>query len=163
MLRRRRYSAPEAAGDDDLVATKAGAPDIRVVFVEKTFGIKAIRDLQGRLSTSQCRHLLVVHNQPITSFAKKEVVEMQKKDGMVVETFATDDLQFDLTSHVLVPRHTVVKPAHVASMGASPEDLPVLLASDPVARWHHWGPGTVVRVRLTNPEGHEYDEYRRVA
>lgn len=79
--------------------------------------------------------------------------------GDAVQFFTARELYVNITRHHLVPKHEVAPPpAHV---DGGVEALPRLLDSDPVARYHDWPVGTVVRV-LRHFGGHEPVPYYRV-
>ena len=127
---------------------------------EPKLGIKALRDIQERVADEE--HLLIIYNVSMTSFAKQHL-EKLAVEGTIVETFAVGQLQFDIMRHALVPPHKEVSARCVRKLGVTPEQLPVILATDPVVRYFRWPRGTIVRVTLANPEGHEYYDYRVVA
>ena len=137
---------------------RPGHPDIFVAFciADPKLGVKPLRDLP----VDDEPHVLVVYRGTMTSFARQKVVEMAA--DRIVETFAVGELQFDIQKHVLVPPHVEVPPRAVRKRGILVEQLPLLLQTDPVVKWHRWPRGTVVRVTRANPEGHAYVEYRVV-
>ena len=129
-------------------------------FVQSTatskLGIKPLRELEPLFDGPD--RVMVVYRDVITSFAKTHL----QKLGSDVETFEIGELQFNIMRHCLVSCMHVVSPREVRALGLPVDALPGLLSSDPVARWHNWPRGTVVKVRKASPEGHEYFEYRTV-
>ena len=130
-----------------------------VVFLVSTpkLGVKSIREMfEGHAEET---HILLVFRD-ITSFAQKHLAQIT---GCEIETFALHQLQFDIMRHVLVPAQHAVDPKDVTQLGIRAEQLPLILASDPVARYYGWTRGTVTRATVASPEGHMYYEYRRVS
>ena len=73
------------------------------------------------------------------------------------EAWAIDDLQIDIASHRLVPRMTKVAAADVRWPRSA---LPLILPTDPMARYLAMKPGDVVRIQRPVVGG--YSEYYRV-
>lgn len=70
--------------------------------------------------------------------------------GLAVQALLLPALAFPVVDHVLVPAHCALAPADAAALLARlavrPEQLPVLLTTDPVAAYYGYTPGTIVRV-----------------
>lgn len=122
----------------------------KVVMVPDKLGVGVLRQHVDE-------RVVFVHVGGITPSAQRMLQEHPR-----VEAFARSELQFDLMKHCLVPPTTLVSTDEVRRIGLVASELPTLLATDPVARWHAWGPGAVVRVTLTAPDGYTYDIYRTV-
>ena len=138
----------------------ATAPDVHVFVHVGKLGVQPVRDLSAHIADTT--HALIVYVDTITSHAREEVRRLA--DGVrTIETFDLSTLQFNLMDHICVPPHKAMLPREVRGLGLVSEHLPDLLRTDPVARWHNWSPGTVVRTTMANPEGHGFYEYRRVA
>ena len=163
LLRDRGYKTVRDLPDGNLRAVQGPrdkSASILVVFITQgKLGIKPLRALADTIDTED--HLIIVYNRTITSFARQEFDRMQEA-GKHVETFDVHKLQFNLMDHVLVPPHMAATPTQARSRGLVPDKLPIMLRSDPVARWFDWGKGTIVKVTLSSPEGHSMDEYRIV-
>ena len=133
-------------------------PDVHVFVYTGKLGVQVLRSLVPVLT--ECAHAMVVYSHTITSQARQELQRLAT--GRVIETFNLYALQFNLMAHVCVADHCALAAPAIRALGLVSEQLPDLLRSDPVARWHHWLPGTVVRTTMSNPEGHPFYEYRKV-
>ena len=153
-------SAEETNGMVGMWATgHATKPDVRVFIHAGKLGIQPVRDLSTHITA--CTHVIIVYVGTITSHAREELKRL--RGGVrTIETFKLGSLQFNIMDHVCVPPQAAIRQQEVRTLGLVSEQLPELLRIDPVARWHNWGPGTVVRTTLSNPEGHSFHEYRRV-
>lgn len=73
---------------------------------------------------------------------------------------------FDVMKHELVPRHDVLSDAEAQGLiekyGVTPDQLPRIAASDPVARAIRARPGQIVRIRRKSPTAGEAIAYRYV-
>lgn len=65
-----------------------------------------------------------------------------------VEMWHVRDLQFNVLEHCDVPRHTRLSAADIAQLPRTlrPEQLPIMLTKDPVARAMHLVEGDVIRI-----------------
>ena len=126
---------------------------------EAKLGIKQLRDVVDVPE----HHAIVVFRESITCFARKQLDAMASENLRDVETIPLTHLQFDVTQHVLVPPHRVVPPTVLQKKGVPPHTLPIIRMCDPIVRWYHWPAGTIVCVTKSNPEGHQYEDYRVVA
>ena len=77
-----------------------------------------------------------------------------------VEVFMVTELQFDIMTHYLMPMYSIVDklPAQAASIDA----LPVMLTSDPVARYLGLRPGAIVKAVRPNASSGTDITYRQV-
>lgn len=98
------------------------------------------------------------------------LLHMIKHDAVVrtsAEVWHLDELQYNVLQHSRVPLHAAATPGEIATLkrvhGANAlEALPLLLDSDPVARWLGFEAGVVVRIsRVDSRFGNNF-YYRRV-
>lgn len=86
--------------------------------------------------------------------------------GREVEFFALGELQFNISKHVLVPKHRPVREeADIADIMQryslkSRFQLPLILSTDPMARYLALKPGQLVHVTRTSPSAGHYELYR---
>lgn len=109
--------------------------------------VKKIREYLHHMEEHHVTHAIVVYAHQITPGARSEL--SQRYD---IETFQAVELYENRTRHTLVPRHErlvtegevqeVMKKYHLKSKN----DFPLYYLSDPVVRYYHWPPGTVVRI-----------------
>jgi len=70
--------------------------------------------------------------------------------GIDCTFFSYDDLKFNITKHVLVPRYEVVPHEQLPRLGISLCDvwrLPTLRTTDPVCIFYAWRIGTILKIR----------------
>ncbi len=74
--------------------------------------------------------------------------------------------RFKVTEHELVPKHEVLSPEEAVrvlrELGVTPEMLPWLRASDPVAKEIGAKPGDIVRIERKSPTAGKIIVYRFV-
>jgi len=74
--------------------------------------------------------------------------------------------RFNVLDHVLVPKHEVLKPSEAVEvlrkLGTTPDKLPWIRASDPVARAIGAKPGDIVKITRRSPTAGVSIAYRFV-
>jgi DNA-directed RNA polymerase I, II, and III subunit RPABC1 len=85
--------------------------------------------------------------------------------GLHIQIFEIKELQFNISKHVLVPKHEVVDEQEVKSIVErytikSKFQLPHILKNDPMSRYLGLKSGDVVRITRTSPTAGEYIIYR---
>ena len=96
--------------------------------------------------------MVVVSTDGPTPFTRKEC------EGKPVQFLLARQVCVNVTKHHLVPRH--VRVDHPPD-GMTPDDLPKMFETDPIAQYHAWPVGTVVRIDRRF-RGHEPVPYFRV-
>jgi DNA-directed RNA polymerase subunit H (RpoH/RPB5) len=86
--------------------------------------------------------------------------------GASVEIHLVTRLQFNITKHVLVPKHEVIKDkAEIDDILRryklkSRHQLPIILKTDPIAKYYAMRSGDVVKITRTSETAGEYIVYR---
>lgn len=91
--------------------------------------------------------LIIIYKQTITSFAKQFIVS---DINMTVQTFSESELAFNITKHMLVPKHELLsdneKKGILSKYKTQPKHFPILPMSDPVSRYYGYLHGDVIKV-----------------
>ena len=138
------------------VESTSDHPPVCILLFECRIGIG---DIRTHILNAVDAHIVIVHG-GITSSAVRALRGM--RNGRVIEEFTMQFLQFDIMKHILVAPHRAISTKEVSILGLGTEKLPILLESDPVARYHGWSTGTVVEITLDSSEGHQFLDYRVV-
>lgn len=86
--------------------------------------------------------------------------------GVPIEVHLLGRLQFNITKHVLVPKHEVIRDKsevqRVLEMYSlkSKFQLPIIMRSDPIARYYGMKNGDLVRITRSSETAGEYVTYR---
>jgi DNA-directed RNA polymerase I, II, and III subunit RPABC1 len=86
--------------------------------------------------------------------------------GISMQIFLLKELQFNISKHELVPKHELVSDPqeikHVLDVYSlkSKNQLPIILKTDPMARWLNLGSGDIVRISRPSPTSGFYVTYR---
>ena len=163
-------------GTEPLVWGEGGGGDGAPVFafhiyfhMDEKVGVKWLRSLlgdddameeghgQGAQDEEQSKkrrgvHVVVISTDGPTPFTRKEC------EGKQVQFLLARHVCVNVTKHHLVPTHIRVdRPPD----GMTPNDLPKMFETDPIAQYYAWPPGTVVRIERRFG-GHEPVPYFRV-
>lgn len=119
-------------------------PPIKVFLcLYSKLNIERIKAYIQELENSHIRHCVIVYDDVITSSCKKILEYMVR---FTFETFHLNEMQYDLTKHVLYNVHEKLTTQEVARIECT-KKFPVLLKSDPVCRYFHFQRGDVIRVK----------------
>lgn len=86
--------------------------------------------------------------------------------GIEMQIFLVKELQFNISKHELVPKHEVISdPQEVKNIMEmyslkSKNQLPIILKTDPMARWLNLKTGDIVRISRPSPTSGFYVAYR---
>lgn len=98
------------------------------------------------------KHCIIVHLSKTVNVNIKNIVQnFQILKNSIIEFFHHDDLRFNITKHVLVPIHEKVVDTPEYSEYSNIKKkyakyLPILLSTDPVARFHGFRKGDIVKI-----------------
>ena len=166
MLKDRHYTNLKILthGEDPvlLCSCKDTKGELTFVFLshEVKVGVRSLRKIKQESAASGSKHVILVSAEGLTPFASRELVDMEA--GVDIEVFRRSELQFPVTHHRLVPTHTPLtksqKAQLIAELGGRASCLPKLKETDPVARYLHLAPGTVVKImrRIGSLEAEPY-------
>jgi DNA-directed RNA polymerase subunit H (RpoH/RPB5) len=154
MLEDRGYSQikPLYSGEDPLLLCTCKDAKGEAVFVflsrEAKVGVKTLRKLCKETLAAGSSHVILLSEEGLTPFAARELNDAES--GVDVEVFRKQELCVPVIHHCLVPTHIALskseKAALLQMLGCKASALPKLRESDPVARYLHLTPGTVVRI-----------------
>lgn len=151
-------------GEDPILlcSCKDTRGELTFVFLsyEVKVGVRSLRKIRQESAESGSKHIILLSAEGLTPFASRELTDMEP--GVDLEVFRRSELQFPVTHHSLVPTHTVLTKSQkthlIAELGGRASCLPKLKESDPVARYLHLQPGTVVKImrRIGSLEAEPY-------
>ena len=95
------------------------------------------------------------------------ILKIRKSGYEKCEFFWLDKLQFNITKHVLVPRHVKTSPEEVKSVIEkyklnSINQLPRIMTSDPVVQYYNFKRGDVIKIIRPSPTAFSHVVYRSV-
>lgn len=105
-------------------------------------------------------YILIVKDKPSQTNLKS--INTKKVQTQV---FEIKELQFNITKHVLVPKHELVKESEVEDIITqyslkSKSQFPIILKTDAMAKYLNLKHGDLVKIKRVSPTAGEYVEYR---
>jgi DNA-directed RNA polymerase subunit H (RpoH/RPB5) len=107
--------------------------------------------------------IIIIFKEKINSFNPKNIDEF---NNINLQTFIIKELLFNISKHSLVPRHEVVKDSMEISKLVEHYNLksklqfPIILKTDPMAKYLNVQSGELVRVTRISPSSGESVLYR---
>ncbi|KNZ62367.1 DNA-directed RNA polymerase II subunit E [Puccinia sorghi] len=129
---------------------------------EKSVGIKTMRKFISVLQERKIEAGILIYSQAMTPSANKVIASMAQQYAL--EAFQEAELLVNITHHIMVPKHEVMKPeekkALLARYRLKDTQLPRIQLSDPVARYYGLKRGQVVRITRPSETAGRYVSYR---
>jgi len=169
MLKDRGYDRVEHEDDVSIVAKKTNHDNrsVMVYFIyEPKVSVKRVKNIKEMIDNDETKYecLILVYKTAITTFAKQFITT--DVNDLFVQAFSERELSFNVTKHHLVPKHEVLTPEekrNVVKKYRTPmKQFPLMLSSDPVARYYGLLPGGMVKITRPSPTAGEYTLYRVV-
>lgn len=157
MLEGRGYELKQELQEDkvkNLVGSRDGARDLHVLFAtdyaggeEVKFNIKMVHVYIAHIDKKKLRHVIIIHQGKIASRVKELIQNYVVLKKTKIEIFAQSELKYNVTKHVLVPRHEAMsKEESKEFKDKYGKKFNSMLLSDPVARFYGYEKGDVVKV-----------------
>ena len=163
MLKQRGYTVnKQSCGGNTLLLGDKDNDDGIVAFCnsEGKIGVSCIKEKIGILQSLGRTRCILVYAGTVTSMAEQMSGHIP---GVSVELFSEAELQYNITKHRLVPLHERLTPEEQKTFTtAYGTKIPVLLTSDPIARFYNFLPGDIIRVTRTRSPTESYVTYRIV-
>jgi DNA-directed RNA polymerase I, II, and III subunit RPABC1 len=123
------------------------------------FNVDRVKEFVSVLNDIHISHCIVVYTDSVTSMAQKIIentVEFQ------IELFTIQELQYNLTKHILVPKHICLGDEEAKEFRKKYGlRFPVILKTDPVCKFYNFKRGDVIKI-VRNSDGNEYITHRIV-
>lgn len=112
--------------------------------IEKVNNAK-IMELCSKMKESGVNHILVVYTDVVTPSASKIVESISHE--LCIELFSNDELQYNITKHVLQPEFEKIKaPIAFKRLYGNKGEHAAMLVTDPIARFYGYQRGDVIKI-----------------
>lgn len=130
-----------------------GSGNIKVYHCDSLkIGIKSINEIIEDMEENDIKNGIFVYSGIISSFAKQLLT-----DNHNLEFFHEDEVSFNITHHSFVPEHVIVsediKKIILKKYHISSRQLPCILKSDPVAKYHGGCVGDLFKIIRDTKDG----------
>lgn len=97
----------------------------------------------------KCSKIIIVTQKGATP-STNTIINNVKATGVIITLFTVSETQFNPTKHRLVPKHEPLtkkeKQEVLREFGVTPDQMPVVLSTDPIAKWYGFKKGTVLKI-----------------
>lgn len=159
MITQREYNIKDTDEEKIIGVNAAGE---KIVFFKTSvgkFNIDLVKEYISILSKMGMNHCIVIYTDCVTPLTKKLV---ENSVDIKIELFTCEELQYNITKHRLVPRHTRLPP-NEAKLFKKKYGLKfrAILLTDPITRFYNYQRGDVIKI-TRDADGGEYVTYRIV-
>lgn len=139
--------------------------DIKIIYHMKNKFIK--NDLKKFLSTIEkdedYKHIIFIFKEKINNNNEKNIQDLL--EGVTYEMFSIKNLLFNITKHAYVPKHELLSTNEAADIMKTysiknKSQFPIILKSDPVARYYDFKPGQLIKIYRSSTATGESITYR---
>lgn len=107
-------------------------------------------------------HIILVFKEKINNL---NIKNLKEQTNVCIEIFMLRELQYNISRHVLVPKHEIVKDEKeietiLSTYQLKKNQLPILLKTDPMARYLDVKAGDIVKITRNSPSAGEAILYR---
>ena len=116
------------------------------------------------IDQNTCKHTIIVL---LEKLSNKDTLKLETEHKDIdKQVFLLRELQFNPTKHHLVPKHEVIRDKNEIKKIMSDlslnhlSQLPLILKTDPIARWLYAKPGDILRISRPSETAGKYITYR---
>ena len=122
---------------------------VHIYFFNEKMGVNEVKELFVELNTLKVTHFIFITKNKLTSYAKKEMNNSGK--NMEIEIFYNDDMIFNITKHVLVPKHELLTEQETKLfLKKIGKKIPHIKKNDKVCRYYNGKIDQIFRIYRRN-------------
>ena len=148
MLEQRNYEILDPE-DDRITALKPDGIQV-IVFLSDSvkFNVKNIQMYINIMGELQIFHAIIIYKDSITAFTKKAIEQSLE---MTFELFAVEDLQYNITKHVLQPKFECLPIDEGTKFKKQfGTRFATIRRDDPISRFYGYNKGDVIKITRPN-------------
>jgi DNA-directed RNA polymerase subunit H (RpoH/RPB5) len=143
IFEQREYKLLEV-DEDKIIGQKYGQKLCAFTNVVISFNVRRVKEYISVIHEMKINHCIIVHGSAITSMAKKMI---ENCVDVTIELFTSDELQYNPTKHVLVPKHVELSKEHsIEFKKKNGIKYGVILKNDPIVRFYNFQKGSVIEI-----------------
>lgn len=123
------------------------------IHAEERVGVKYARSVLDECEARDGSHAVVVSIEGPTPFTRRECEDRN------IQFFLAREMTVNIVDHCLVPKHELVD---APPEGILVENLPRMEATDKIAQYYDWKPGTIVKITRVFGGSEPIPYYRQV-
>ena len=151
MITQRGYKITESDDDDKIIGINSAGESI-VVFTQPVikFNVDRVKEYISLLHKMGMNHCILIYTESVTSMTKKLI---ENSVDIKIELFTSEELQYNVTKHRLVPQHIKLSPSEAKEFKkVYGLKHPAILRTDPIARFYDFNRGDVIKIVRINGE-----------
>jgi DNA-directed RNA polymerase I, II, and III subunit RPABC1 len=151
MILQRNYEIIDK--DDERILSKKPDGSLMCIFLTNSskFNVDSIQEYILMMRKMNLWHSIIVYKDNVTPVAKKIISDTK---DFKIELFQEEELQYNITKHYLVPNHTIYAKKDskegIEFKKKYSENFPIILKSDPVARFYAYEKGDIIKITRSN-------------
>jgi len=154
MLKARKYINIESSEEDNTItANDSSGKNVMVIIMviilnEDRLNISSVKECISTFAEHDINIGILLYSGDPTSSAKKTLANLEGSGRIKITIFPISNFRFCLTDHKLVfPHHRVKKDvAQQLKKKYGADKLPIILSSDPVAKYYNFRSGEVISI-----------------
>ena len=151
MILQRNYEIIDK--DDERILAKKPDGNLMCIFLTNSskFNVDSIQEYILMMRKMNLWHSIIVYKDNVTPVAKKIISDTK---DFKIELFQEEELQYNITKHYLVPNHSIYgkkdSNESIEFKKKYSDNFPVILKSDPVARFYAYEKGDIIKITRSN-------------
>ena len=121
---------------------------VQVLFYEKKIGIDILKNIVNDMNDQNIKHTILIVRHKITSFAKKEIINLSSKK-YYFEIFLENEMLYNITKHEIVPQHILLsdnEAKQVIDCYGKSFYLPKIYDTDAICKYYDGKVGNVFKI-----------------
>lgn len=149
MLEQRNYEIVSKEEVEQIIALKPDGNQVIVFFSDSLkFNVKNIQMYITIMDELQIFHSIIVYKDSITAFTKKTIEQSLE---MTFELFSIEDLQYNITKHVLQPKfECLTEEESIIFKKKYGNKFPTIRRDDPISKFYGFNRGNVIKITRPN-------------
>lgn len=147
MLHDRNYSIIDE-NEQMIISREDNTQNYMQIFIENSqLNIKRLQYYLNTAEKNKYSHIIIVHNGNVTIAVKNNMSVLPIR----IELFGINELQYNITKHILVPKHEKVSNEMKKSlMKYGMNFFPTITTVDPVCRYYDFKRGDIIKITRKN-------------
>ena len=143
MLTQRGYNIKE--NDDEKIIGEMNDNKICIfMLIVPKLNVNRIQEYIGMAKALDIIHCVIIYGDSVTPVANKVVLNSNDID---IELFKEEELQYNITTHVLVPQHIKLNEKETADFKEKyGTKIPTLYSTDPISKFYKFNPGDIIKI-----------------
>ncbi len=153
MFEQRGYTDIDSSDEIRVLAVKKSGDQIcAYTTIISKLNVAEIKFYIGLMQTTNIPHCILIYDGSFTPAVKsimEHIPNLHTEQGtsLNIELFSADDLQFNITKHILVPKHILLEREESISIQKKyGVKIPIILRSDPIAKFYNYHLGDIVKI-----------------